>query len=588
MRRIIFSLLITLGVFCALPSFAAEIYVSDTGNNTTGDGSSANPYATITQALTIIKGGDTVFCKGTIVDNPIITSAVAGSATAYTTITNWPGNSATINGGGSGHNTIFAIADGANYIKIDGLNITNAELFGINATLFGGHNNHLQITNNTIYGLSNGANAIYTYIADTDSAVISGNNIYGDGDDNQGLWLSDCPDAIVSGNKIHDFKRAGIIIYNNSYNSVVANNWIYNIGGNNSSFSRGGLYVLDTYNLKIYNNVFYNIQDPASYTFAINIDEIVGDTYNVTIRNNIISSVDVGIECDGNAITSSSSDYNIFYSARYIADLEGTTFTTFSQWQTNGYQDLHGLEANPLFISTDPTAYDFHVQTTSPGIDKGQDNIEVLTDYDGEARPYNITDIGADEVAIVAAPENLAAVAAIDSATLTWSMPSGYTASSYIIKVSTDEALTTAAEFTSSSPTFDLSGLSSAGIYYFAVQASYTTDYQSYTSAYSSVYKFVTYPAKVTNIKVPKKYRKTNQVKVKWLKQDNVSGYRINVKNKKGYKINTINIKSNKGARIIKRLKPNRQYQIKIKAKIVVDEIIYWGEWSSVKKFKTK
>lgn len=588
MRRIIFTLLITLGIFCALPTFAADFYVNgDSGDDTIGVGSQTAPYKTVTKAVSVMAGGDTIYCRGTIIDNPILTSAVAGSASSYTTITVWPGNTATIDGGGTGHNTVLAIADGANYIKIDGLNITNAELYGINAGLFSSGNYHLQITNNNIYGLLNGANAIYTYIANTDSVVISGNNIYGDGDDNQGLWLSGCPNAVVSNNKVHDFERAGFIIYNNSYNSVVANNWIYNIGGS-SSLSRGGLYALDTYNLKIYNNIFYNIQDSTNYTFAINIDEISGDTNNITIRNNIISSVNVGIECDGNAINSSSSDYNIFYSVQYIADLEGTTFTTFTQWQTSGYQDMHGMEANPLFVSTDPMNYDFHLQATSPGLDKGQDNIEVLTDYDGETRPYNITDIGADEVAVVAAPESLAAEATTDSATLTWSMPSGYSASSYLIKVSTDAALTAAAEFTSTSPSFDLSGMSSAGIYYFAVQAIYITDYQTYTSDFSTVFKFVTYPVKVTNLQVPKKYRKTNQVKVKWQKQDNVTGYKIIVKNKRGNKIDAINVKTNKRAKIIKRLKPGRQYQVKIKAKVVVDDIIYWSEWSDTRKFYTK
>lgn len=588
-KKLLIALFLGTGLIFSLPVLATDIYVSDTGSDSDiiSNGTQDAPYATVTKALTVITGGDTIYCRGTIVDNPNISSSASGTESAYTTITNWPSSYATINGGGPSHNSVITINDNTNYIRIDGLNITNAAMYGIVLFYASNNNNHVELTNNNIYGLTDTTNALYIYLANTSYALISGNHVYGTGTDQIGITIDTCPNSEISGNKVHDFYRNGIAVYNNSSDSVVANNWIYNIGGT-SSLSKGGILASDTYNLKIYNNVLFNLQNETNLMYGINLEETSGDTHDISIRNNIFSSIDLGIECDGNAMTNSSSDYNVFYSVTYIADIEGTPFFTFNDWQTTGYQDANGMEANPLFASTDPAAYDFHVQAASPAIDAGLDTAEITTDYDNEARPYNITDIGADEMAVVAAPESLTTTTAVNTANISWQMPEGYSATSYNIRVSANSDLSTPTELSGASLTsLELTSLISSSVYYYAVQAVYATDYASYSSEYSEISMFVTLPTKVKKVAVPAKYIGTNQAKIKWQRQNRATGYQIKVMNAKGKKLKMVKVKTNKKYRIVQGLLPGRTYKIKVRARKTVSAVNYWGKWSKMKKFQT-
>jgi hypothetical protein len=78
----------------------ADIYVATTGNDTTGDGSVGNPYATPGKASGVASGGDTIFVKAgtyTFTSNTINVSGgrvslPAGSATAPTRIVGYDTN----------------------------------------------------------------------------------------------------------------------------------------------------------------------------------------------------------------------------------------------------------------------------------------------------------------------------------------------------------------------------------------------------------------------------------------------------------------------------------------------------------------
>ena len=68
MRRYILFITIGFSCFLALPVTAASWYVDGTsGNDTTGDNSSSSPYATVEQVVSVMNGGDTIYCKGTII-----------------------------------------------------------------------------------------------------------------------------------------------------------------------------------------------------------------------------------------------------------------------------------------------------------------------------------------------------------------------------------------------------------------------------------------------------------------------------------------------------------------------------------------
>lgn len=76
------------------------------GNDSTGDGSSGNPYKTITKSKTLTQVGSRFYLKGTFTGTGeyLGGSTQTGSGTAVNPVQYmvWPGQSATINGGGGG------------------------------------------------------------------------------------------------------------------------------------------------------------------------------------------------------------------------------------------------------------------------------------------------------------------------------------------------------------------------------------------------------------------------------------------------------------------------------------------------------
>lgn len=87
-------------------------------------------------------------------------------------------------------------------------------------------------------------------------------------------------------------------------------------------------------------------------------------------------------------------------------------------------------------------------------------------------------------------------------------------------------------------------------------------------------------PAKVKNVK---KIFKKKKIKVTWKKQKNVTGYEIKLgTNKKLTKnIKKIKIRKNKNTVIVKGLKKNKKYYLKVRAYKVIEGKKYWGVWST-------
>lgn len=94
-------------------------------------------------------------------------------------------------------------------------------------------------------------------------------------------------------------------------------------------------------------------------------------------------------------------------------------------------------------------------------------------------------------------------------------------------------------------------------------------------------------PAQVTGVKVPTKYIKARQAKLKWDAQEEMSGYVIKLY-KKTKLLRTIKITENIGYKVIKKLRPESSYKVKVRAKRTVNEIVYKGSFSKIVSFKTK
>ena len=120
-------------------------------------------------------------------------------------------------------------------------------------------------------------------------------------------------------------------------------------------------YSIDGFNL--YNNTF--LSDPANRPwFGIELgDPTTGTLKNINIKNNIIAHVYTGAITGGGSIMT-----NVNVSNNDIYDNVTSNDPDFGTAPTN-YTYANNLHVDPLFVSST----DFHLQASSPAIDKGVD-----------------------------------------------------------------------------------------------------------------------------------------------------------------------------------------------------------------------
>lgn len=211
------------------------------GNDTTGDGSLATPWATIQKGLdnlSVVNGGgdDGVYVRAgvyteytfdapTADDNPAIKFKNSGSAGNVLTLARYPsdakdsaiidqGNAAAVNQYSQSKRIQgILIANGKHYIDIENLHIRNSStgIFTPNGT--GAHCSNINVRGCYIHGIDD----------------VTGGNVSG-----VGFW--DSLDCSISNTEIHDVTVGGVANANacgiQSYDmrdTVIANNTIYNV-----------------------------------------------------------------------------------------------------------------------------------------------------------------------------------------------------------------------------------------------------------------------------------------------------------------------------------------------------------------------
>lgn len=581
MKKTLLTSIIVLGCLMALPSLAASVYVDGTSGSNAGAGTEASPYKTITKALTAIVGGDTIACKGIVSDSFTFPVAKSGSAGAPTTITNWGDDTCIVDGGGAAQ--VIQIANSASYLTINNLNITNGAEYGL-MNGYGNSASNITITNNTIYGITAASNDIFMYLNGASDSVVSGNTVFGAGNDTDqfGIWLNNSPGIIAEKNKVYNFSAAAITMDNNSNNSIIKNNLVYNIGGY-SGVDRAGIYVLDSHDVNVYNNSLYNIYDATNGMPAINVRELYGpDTYNVIVRNNIISKANYGFVVDAGSILGSNSDYNVFHDTQAVAYASGLYYTTLANWQAAG-QDANSLEADPLFISTVSGSENLDITSSSPCINAGTDLADVSDDYNGAIRPQGAsTDMGAYEYAAV--PANLSA-SNVKAKKMKISWDSTCSGCTYDLHYATNtdfdkndgslENLTITSQV--------VTGLKTSKKYYFRIKSNNGANESGYSDAFSRR----TLPKKGKINKVINKT--TDSVTLKCAKIPRIKQMQAKVYVKKGSKW--------KKVKLVKKTKKLKKKTVKIKISDLETDKSYkakvrgkWkkklGVWSKVKRFK--
>lgn len=430
------------------PSFASAAesayYVAPSGSDTTGDGSSVNPWATIQRAASAISGGDTVHVTaGTYGPFTISKAGMSGAYTQF--IADGP---VVVSGGANG------ITIKADYVRLVGFTIEGHTQHGI----FNYGYDFTDVSGCEIRDDTGTAPNSYAavYLAAGTGHVIDSCSIH---DLNAGgVHFIDCSASTVSNSEIHDLAEDGIVVQgvgitiegntlhdlqnvtNHSDGIVVQAPWHMTYGADTSgtlirnntlydciqqiyidAFGKAGCNITKT---AIHNNVLY-VTDASYYQTGINFDPERGsisdvDVYNNTfvdfnkagasalrrttrtaacsdfdIKNNVFDNSLFAYE---SAISSIAMDYNLYYRASgSIIKWLGTYYSSLTAFQSAVGKEAHGVWGSPGLTST------YRPGPESPvigaGIGPTSDMNVPATDKAGVVRSGSVASIGAYEYA---------------------------------------------------------------------------------------------------------------------------------------------------------------------------------------------
>lgn len=390
----------------------ANYYVSVTGSNATGNGSSDAPWRTISKAMWNLEPGDTVVVRpGTY--NEFVRISASGTANAYVTVrAEQPGTAKIVAPQGES----FGVHVQGDYVKLDGFDVSGASGSGITANL----THHVTISNNVSH--DNGAHGISA--SRSDFVTITGNVTYGNAKTGPYSGISVFHPENITGTS-GDVGYRIIVRENISYNNVtqtgphsdgngiimddfrstqapdrtpylfqslVENNLVYGNGGK-------GIQVDWTDYATIRNNTAYhNSTDPlATGTWRAELSNM-NSSNNIWVNNIAVADADANINnraIDNTSFVGYLNSNNIWkgnltFSGtpgdESIRNAGGNAPPTVS----NG--NLLGVD--PLFLNP---GTNFRIDDASPAVDAGtRDHGMVSNDLFGNTRT-GLLDIGAHE-----------------------------------------------------------------------------------------------------------------------------------------------------------------------------------------------
>jgi hypothetical protein len=368
----------------------ADIWIATTGNDTTGNGSSGSPYATLQKGVDVASAGDSIIVKNGTYSTTVAGEELCvifektGTAQAPFTLRAENAHGAILDGTGDGETAIRVNSDSA-YWTIQGFEITGFAVNGSAAgiTVYGTGISNITIRGNKIHTIgkictdtANGQNGIFVG-ADTGSTtdvLIEKNEIYDIGrfepdesgctptttryqNHDHGIYVAEADDVTIRNNLIYDCARGWCVQRfntggHNSVNLLILNNTF----GFENPYRDGHIIIAtSTTGMRVENNIFY---DPRAAGISI-----TGGTHTSgTIKNNLAHA--------GATVTGSTTGFTV------DGNIENT---------------------DPLVTDGDATP-DFHLTADSPAIGAGLTLSEVTDDFDGVARPDGAAyDIGAFE-----------------------------------------------------------------------------------------------------------------------------------------------------------------------------------------------
>ena len=319
-----------------------QVYVSPTGSDTTGDGSIGNPYRTPRFALngagydfsttpaTLVDSNVTIFLRdGTYyLDTSLYIGHNRGQNGKWTTLTNYPGEGPTLDGG---HLTqkfsCIIIVDSASYVDINGLNLQNLTDDSTLTTVSGGDTvkdtrygievagpcSHITIENNDLYNMK--------WTRDTTKAknpepndVLSAITVLGNTN-------TPITDLNIDSNTIHNIVPGyaeGMTLNGNVDSFNIINNEVYDV--NNIGICAAGNYqwVLNSYptllkannqsrNGLIQDNTVYRCISPVATSAGIYLD----GSLNVKVTGNESYNNGTGLSVGNEQDSSTSGGHTI-------------------------------------------------------------------------------------------------------------------------------------------------------------------------------------------------------------------------------------------------------------------------------------
>lgn len=348
-----------------------HLYVSTTGNDTSGDGSSGAPFATIYRASLAASAGTIVHVRAGTYAGAFITDKDGSPTEPIRYVSE--GAKLVPPAGGSTADGIWE--NRGWYVEIDGFEVDGT---GYAAPPNGIMNqgSYVKVKNNYVHDVAN----------------LSTMGCTGKG--GAGINILD----YYQDDPAHPVRMTGTEVYNNIVHDV----------GVGTCNKYHGIYVSTS--ATVYNNVIYDISGAGIHLYH--------DAYDVDIVNNTVAASTFGVVVSSNAGShyhwpSQVVDYvnvvnNIFYDTSYgiyefdqvgphntyiknlVNDSSITAVTTL-----NGNTDTGTVTSTPDFVNY--ASRDFHLAASSHAINAGSSTLAPATDLEGNARPPAAVDIGAYE-----------------------------------------------------------------------------------------------------------------------------------------------------------------------------------------------
>jgi len=362
------SVFLLLSLLCH-GAFAADLYVSTSGNNS-NSGSASAPFRTIQKAASVATEGTTVHVAPGIYSETI-RSSINGTSSArirFVSDSKW---GAIIKPPNGAANTAWE-SKGA-YVTIENFEVDcSLNPACLNGILLGGSNSIIK--GNHVHHIGNNPN-------------VSCTGAGGSGINATSYWKG--VNMALDNNIIHHIGTPTCRFIQGIYHSstgTIKNNLVYQVGA-------AGLHLWhDAHNIDIINNTVF----ASGYGVIVG----AGDEYfyfaganNVHVANNIFFDNERGISEQGNTGTGNTYVNNIVFK-NSISNIS----------LRNGLVAKGTIAADPGFINyLRAGGGNYHLASNSPGVDRGTSNKAPPQDLDNVARPQGpAVDIGAYELKVAA------------------------------------------------------------------------------------------------------------------------------------------------------------------------------------------